>query len=135
MLGTALAMGLYGFAKARVVGHSVARETARAPLLSVVTGPLAEELQFRAGLEDFLLSQMAGLSPTASAAVTSGLFGLVHLGTVPGCAPGWMKGMRVVEAGLAGVVYSHAYRTSGLVGAFFTHLAHNLGVEIAARTL
>ena len=84
----------------------------------VGVGELSEELVFRVGLEKGL--GLTGLAPAPVRLLQAGLFGAMHPGNE-------------VDAALGGLLYGAAYDKHGLLGSTLAHIAHNLGVFVAAR--
>lgn len=99
---------------------SWSHDLTRSPRSSFGLGELAEELQFRMGLEHGLGRGLLGLSPTVSRLGASVLFAVVH--------PGHM-----LDAALGGLVYSKVYEGHGLLGSTLAHIAHNLGVHFGGK--
>lgn len=81
-------------------------------------GELSEELVFRVGLEKGL--SLTGLGTAPMRLLQAGVFGSMHPGNE-------------VDAALGGLVYGAAYDRYGLLGSTLTHIAHNLGVFLAAK--
>lgn len=131
MWGFIAGAALWGFAKGAALGTR--RSTDEPGLGHHALGVLAEELESRYLLENVLLKQSLAIAPSAARAVSSAAFGLLHLGTLPNCAPTVVKMWRVGDAALGGYIYSHAYERHGLLGSALTHLAHNLGVQLSMR--
>ena len=113
MLGFIAGMGLWGFAKASLLG-------AHRTSMHALGGPeLLEELQFRVGVERVLAPRLS-IAPHLARLGQAALFGLMH----PGLE---------VDAALGGYVYSKAYEGHGLVGAVLSHVAHNAGVWLGSK--
>lgn len=128
LAGFVLGAFAYGLAK----GQVLVRSGEPIDLGFEGASALAEEVESRAVLGDFIAQRVLGMSFGSATAVSSALFGLSHLATADGKPPG-VKLARVAETALAGVVYSLAYQRHGLIGATLTHLAHNLGVHAGAK--
>lgn len=129
MLGYVGAAFAWGFLKASAVGarlepgYSVAHEA---------FGVLQEEVLFRKGLNGWAFGKQLGLAPSSANLLSASLFGLSHWDAGTDFLPPELKLARAAEAGVGGFFYGLAYQRHGLLGAFVTHLAHNLGCACAA---
>jgi len=103
-----------------VKGYALKSAPLKDPLHSVVVAPLREEYAYRAPLANAAASGSDDLlSATA--------FGLAHFD--PAEPPGH-RAMRVLDAGLGGLVYTRAMRSGGLADSIFAHAIHNAMVGI-----
>lgn len=114
MLGFVASAFAYGAVKAAAVG---ARRHEVADGWDFGLNELSEELVFRVGLERGL--GLAGLGAVPVRLLQAGIFGLMHENTA--------------DAALGGLLYGAAYDRHGLLGSTLTHVAHNLGVYLAAK--
>ncbi len=114
MFGYVFGCFAWGAVKARALGaHS-------AGSFGFGGAELLEELQYRFGAERMVAPRL-GLAPETARIGTSLLFGLTHPG-------------HELDAALGGYVHSKAYDAHGFKGAILSHLAHNLGVWLVARS-
>lgn len=119
MLGYVAGAALWGYAKASALGarrhqHNIA---------NIGMHALAEELEFRVGLERGVGRAVLGLNSGVARGLSALAFGAVHEGSLA----------RKADAALGGMLYSLAFDRAGLAGAALTHLAHNLGIYLGSR--
>ena len=118
MLGYVLGCGLWGFAKASLLG---AHRTPGSHFLGGFGLPeLSEELQYRVFTERMVGRTMLGVAPAAARVTQAMLFGLAH----PGLE---------IDAAVGGFVYSKAYDAHGFWGAVASHVAHNAGIWLGSK--
>ena len=128
MLGFLGAAFAWGFLKASAVGVRASNFS----LVHQALGVLEEELVFREGLQKWALGAGLQLAPSSANLLSASIFGLSHWNAGTHEAPVEWKVLRAADAGLGGFVYGLAYQRHGLLGAFLTHLSHNLGCACAA---
>lgn len=103
-------------------GALKARPTPPAPRGAYTTGPLTEELVYRA----FPLGITGGRLPFGSTAVH---FAADHLRTEKTPAPV----VRFADVLAGGLLYEYAYRRYGFFGAWACHAAHNLACTLGSK--
>lgn len=108
MLNPAALAGMWGFAKGLVAG----RPMDQIPFGSFISGPVVEEMMFRA--------------PQLHPALSSAAFAAAHLTTDMIKADPGFSAYRFAEVFAGGLMYDQAFKKWGLFGAIGTHALHNV---------
>ncbi len=115
-----LISALFGFFKG--LAHPGASRPGRHWLHTGVLAPVVEETLFRAPL---------GALPGAPYGLTAVPFALEHLRQEKLQGTHALK--RFADVTVGGLLYEHAFRKWGLLGAIAAHAVHNLAIDLGAK--
>jgi membrane protease YdiL (CAAX protease family) len=129
-MGEILASAAFGFLKGFLMRVPERSSTGVSHLHAVITGPLSEELLYRA-----MLPAINGRP--VHRALSAGIFATDHVLSEfrrfgPAMTPGRAV-TRFADVFAGGMLYENAYRRSGILGAFLAHAAHNLAVGYGGK--